>query len=208
MGLVLTQNITLIIVLFALSFPASAQDIRCETAGGYLMQRYAEGGDAQAQFRLSQRLDQPQCSIANQAQALDLLRRAAEQNHPEAAFLLGARYVVGLGVAEDLATGLSYLAIAADAGHLEAQFQYAMIRLESAHTDVHRDEALYWLGAAASQGDPKAALTLGHIYAGGLHGIGRHTCWASDWFDVAMLLAQDARVDVSELIPAGLNCEL
>jgi TPR repeat protein len=208
LGLDLLRNIAIFVFSAAHVVPAFAQDALCEDAGSYLVQRYAQAGDAQAQFNLSQRLDQPHCSLAEQAKALELLHHAAFQNHPDASYLLGVRYIVGLGVSEDPALGLSYLVNAAEAGHLNAQFQFAMIRLETAHTSDHRDQALYWLGAAASQGDAKAALALGHIYAGGLHGITRETCWAMDWFDAAEMIAQDARVDLSDLLPTGLRCDL
>jgi hypothetical protein len=29
-----------------------------------------------------------------------------------------------------------------------------------------------------------------------------------DWFDAAEMIAQDARVDLSDLLPTGLRCDL
>ncbi|MEL6682053.1 MAG: tetratricopeptide repeat protein [Pseudomonadota bacterium] len=167
------------------------------------MKRYAEIGDPQAQFQLSETLSAEGC----QQEALHWLQRAVAQDHAEATFILGIRYVTGNGVTEDLLRGLNLMEKAARIGHLEAQFQYAMVLLDSSASRDHRDQALYWLGAAASQGDTKAALTLGHIYAAGLHGVEQHTCQASDWFEAATLLASDVNLDISNLIPDDLRCD-
>ncbi|MEO0931837.1 MAG: tetratricopeptide repeat protein [Pseudomonadota bacterium] len=182
---------------------ADAHAGSCAGAGEYLLERYAQNGDPQAQFQLSEALSAEGC----QQEAMRWLQRAVAQDHAEATFILGIRYITGTGVAEDLLHGLDLLEKAARIGHLEAQFQYAMVLLDSSASHDHRDQALYWLGAAASQGDTKAALTLGHIYAAGLHGIEQHACQASDWFEAAMLLARDVNLDVSNLIPDDLRCD-
>jgi len=204
------MRLFLICLLCVITMPTEtfAQADVCDGAGHHLIARYAQSGDAQAQFQLSQDLAHDACSAENRTEALLWLHRAAAQNHSEASFLLGVRYLVGLDVTEDTARGLALLEQAAQGGHLEAQFQFAMIQLQSGTSPERHAQALYWLGAAAYQGETKAALALGHIYADGLHGIARHDCWASDWFTAAQILAQEAGIDVSALIPRDLRCDL
>ena len=197
------QRLAIVTVpLIALS-AADAHAGSCVGAGEYLLERYARSGDPHAQFQLSETLSSEGCP----QEALRWLHRAVAQDHAEATFILGIRHITGTGVAEDLLHGLGLMEKAARIGHLEAQFQYAMVLLDSSASHDHRDQALYWLGAAASQGDTKAALTLGHIYAAGLHGVGQHACQASDWFEAATLLARDVDLDVSNLIPDDLRCD-
>ena len=184
-----------------------AQDTSCAGANTYLVQRYAEAGDPEAQFQLSQLLSRAICEGSDLAFGLDWLHAAAAQDHGDASLILGIRYVTGLDVPEDINRGLDLMEVAASTGHLEAQFQYGMLLLDQSQSDVHRDRALYWLGAAASQGETRAALTLGHVYARGLHGVQRQGCWATDWFEAATLLAQDAKIDVSHLVPPNLHCD-
>lgn len=186
---------------------ASAQtNETCAGLGGYLIERRAQEGDREAQYYLHQILSRADCSVREQQQALGWLHRAAASSHPEAAFQLGIRYVTGFEVVEDLRRGLLLFETAAAAGHREAQFQYAILMLASASSTEHRELGLYWLGAAASQGDTKAALALGHIYADGLHGITKESCWAIDWFDAAFSLAEDAKIDIAHLIPSDIEC--
>ena len=197
------------IALFASPVAAIGETAEaCIGLRGHLIERKAEAGDQDAQYYLHRILSDESCSQQEQQEALNWLERAATSGHPEAAFQLGIRYVTGFDVVEDLVRGLALMETAAIAGHREAQFQYAMIMLGSASSREHREIGLYWLGAAASQGDTKAALTLGHIYAGGLHGVSKETCWATDWFDAAFSLAEEAEIEITHLVPSDIECNV
>jgi TPR repeat protein len=59
-------------------------------------------------------------------------------------------------------------------------------------SDARRSEGLFWLGSAASLGDPVAALVLGRLHQEGLYGIEVDPCLALDWYGVAAAMGMAA----------------
>lgn len=90
------------------------------------------------------------------AQALPLLRRAAQDHHPEAQYQLGLLYARGSGVEKNLAQAHQLLRAAAMQGHHRAQ--YYLGHMYGRGDGVKKDfqEAFVWFWLAASYGDAGA----------------------------------------------------
>ncbi|MEL6683156.1 MAG: tetratricopeptide repeat protein [Pseudomonadota bacterium] len=186
--------------------PQTAVAANCTSASTRLLTPYAEAGDAEAQFTLSQSLSGLECDDAELATAMFWLDRAAQSGHPEAAFYFGIRLILGEDVLQDQPRGFQFLTTAAEAGLVESQHHLGLLLLEASETEAMKEEGFYWLGAATAQGDVISAITISQVYKYGLHGVPKNQCLAFDWLETARLLAVDAAQDVPPPIPAVGGC--
>ena len=76
------------------------------------------------------------------ANAVQWLRKAAQQSHMEAQYHLGVCYAEGKGVARDLAEGRRWITRAANAGHPEAQRWLASDKDAARMSNVARDGSI------------------------------------------------------------------
>jgi len=187
-------------------YPQAAQASICTTASTRLITSYAEAGDTEAQFILSQNLSRPECDDADLATAMFWLDRAARSGHPEAAFYLGIRLIIGEDLLQDQPSGFQFLTTAAEAGLVESQHHLGLLLLEASNTEAMKEEGFYWLGAATAQGDVISALAISQVYKHGLHGVPKNQCLAFDWLETARLLAVEASEDVPPPIPVVAGC--
>lgn len=118
------------------------------------------------------------CSASVQAALLE----SAQSGHEGAQYYVGAMLFDGICGDMDEAAGLAWMLQAAERGLVDAQHDYGRLSLVSATTDREREEALYWLGAAAGEGDALSALALAHLHETGMHGLDRNICLALDWY--------------------------
>lgn len=96
-----------------------------ETAAS-LLQRAADAGSAEAQFRLAQLYEKGKGVPKDAAKALALYQASAAQDYPNALNDLGVLYFNGeLGLPQDQAKGLAYFEKAANLRQKEAMFNYA-----------------------------------------------------------------------------------
>lgn len=100
-------------------------------------------------------------SKATSAEAVGLIRRAAEQGHPAAQFELASILAYGDGVEKDMTEGALWCRKAAEQGHTEAQF--CMVSLSLYLPDNTRGGQYRWLQMAAENGHPVAQLHMGHF---------------------------------------------
>ncbi len=101
-------------------------------------------------------------------QALEHLRRAAEEDHPGALANLGVMLHDGLGVERDLAGSAQLTLRAARAGFPQAQFNAFYFHYHGEGLSRDEGAALKWLRASSDQGYSKARLTLASFMRAGL----------------------------------------
>lgn len=92
----------------------------------------------------------------NIADALPLLRRAAEVDHPEAQYQLGILYARGDSVAKDMSESHRLLMAAAIQGHYKAQYYLGHMYGRGDGVKKDYQESLVWFWLAASYGDTGA----------------------------------------------------
>lgn len=171
----------------------------------------AEAGHANAQAIVGQFIVTGQCDDRDASlwMGMNWLISAADQGHIGAAASLGRLFETGKTVPRSYPKALHYYRQSAEGGSVMAQHRLGMLLMVGAGGGAP-DTAmgLYWLGAAASQGDGVSAAAIGLFHARGLHGIAPDTCVALDWFEASELL--DARVPVqtfkAQLGPSVSDC--
>ncbi|MBV6657431.1 MAG: sel1 repeat family protein, partial [Devosiaceae bacterium] len=125
------------------------------TAGAALASAVPETGGSQS-FSMLDHI----CSASVQEQLIEY----AEDGHEGAQYYVGALLFDGICGELDEAQGLAWILAAAERGLIDAQHDYGRLSLVNASTQDQRFEALYWLGAAAGQGDALSALALAHLH--------------------------------------------
>lgn len=91
------------------------------------------------------------------ATALKESRSLAKKGDAEAQNALGAMYIQGLGVKQDLQEGMKWLRLSAEQGFSEALFAMGMLYSEGKGIEKSDIEAYKWYLLAASKGDSMAA---------------------------------------------------
>lgn len=99
-----------------------------------------------------------------------LLTRAAELGYPQAQFKLAWRYDDGEGVTKNVDSAMHWYRRAAESGVTDAQLNLGVL-LEGLDTPDSLNEAVFWLGLAAEEGETKAMTVLASIYFRGPHAI-------------------------------------
>jgi TPR repeat protein len=90
------------------------------------------------------------------AGAMRNYRIAADQGHLESQNDVGMFYVMGMGVAKNVAEGEKWLRKAANAGHPTAQRNMGFLYMEGMGVPKDRAKAIAWFRKAAAQGDDEA----------------------------------------------------
>lgn len=105
----------------------------------------------------------------NYTSAFNTFKKLAEEKNTEAAYILGNMYYKGLGTAVDSDRAKYWLKIAADKGHGEAAFDYALILLNNS-SRVSKDitDGFYYLELSADNGYDNAAKKYIEIVRSGL----------------------------------------
>lgn len=87
----------------------------------------------------------------------------AEAGDPDAMFNMGQAYRLGRGVPADMERAEQLYRLAAQAGHLQAADTYGLMLFQ----DGRREEALPYVQAASTRGDPRAQYLLGVAHFNG-----------------------------------------
>jgi TPR repeat protein len=101
------------------------------------------------------------------ADVIDEVRRLADGNHHEAAFLMGTAYAEGLGVEENQELAMAWYYRAADLGNMLAQHNLGNAYHEGNNAPQDFGIAAYWFHRAAEQGDALPMFWLGQFYENG-----------------------------------------
>lgn len=113
-------------------------------------------------------------------------RQAAERGDPVAQYQLAGFYMTGYGVDQNMDVAYQWTLKAAENGHTDAQFEVAMILIDSVHTD-DQQKARRWFEACAmayhkrsNAGDTEAQRRLSWMYETG-NGVMQNTEQAELW---------------------------
>lgn len=102
----------------------------CKAVGAALLVEAADMGDADAQYELGCRLRVENKYVQSDQQAFYYLEKAVDQLHPGALFLLGAVYLTGDCVKQDIASALWCFHRASEKGHAGAAIAYGSLLLK------------------------------------------------------------------------------
>jgi TPR repeat protein len=111
---------------------------------------------------------QARMSPKNEAEAVKWFRRAAEQGHREAQFVLAYACEEGIGISTDAKLAVEWYRKAAEQGHRSAQRTIGVYHLHGDLLPKDAKEAAHWLQLAADQEEPAALYNLSACYRNGL----------------------------------------
>ena len=132
----------------------------------------AERGDPAAQYLLARTLFDGNRNLpADRVLARAWLQKAAGQDHPQAAYLLGLIYKNGYGIGANQTAATAWFARAAAHGDADAMFMLATAYLEGAGVKADQAIALRWFQQAAEMEQPLAAQTLAYALRDGTLGL-------------------------------------
>jgi len=115
------------------------------------------------------------------ADALAMLKAAAEHGEAWAQSYLGVMYANGQGVTRDGAEAVKWYRKAADQGHAGAQFKLGVIYEGGRGVPRDEAEAATWYRKAAEQGNGYAQFNLATMYEGG-RGVAMDEAEAAKWY--------------------------
>jgi TPR repeat protein len=126
-------------------------------------------GQAEAQYRLGKAYFDGYILQKNNREAVNWLRKAADQGYAKAQTGLGVMYARGLGVPQDRVQAAKWFRKAADQGLAVAQNQLGVLYAEGKGIERNWDEAVVWFEKAAAQGykTPQLNLMLARIARSG-----------------------------------------
>lgn len=185
-------------VLDARAFSNDDENSICEAIEPSVL-KAAQNGDIEAQATAGHTLVLGDCAVSEHTvqMAIGWLTSAANESHLGAIVSLAIVYHTGELVPADHAKAIGYYRQAAEADLVDAQHTLGVLLVASGKPE-QREEGLYWLGAAATQGDGVSAAFLGMLHDKGLHGVAVDHCAALDWYEAGVLL--DAPVPVQNFI--------
>jgi len=135
-----------------------------------ILQPLAEGGDADAEYRLAKLYESGYGVPANRRRAFDWYRKAADQQHHLAEYRLARLISYDHTLLADLtdtqqdAEAARLFQLAAEAGVAPAQAQYGYFLAIGRGLPPDTAAALVWSRRAAEQGDPDDAYDLKRAY--------------------------------------------
>lgn len=146
--------------------------------------------------------------IPDEVYAAKLYARSAELNFVPAALKLGRAYEFGhLGCPQDAALSIHYYTIAAMGNDAQAQLSLAAWYTVGAGTSFPRneDEAFEWALRAATNGLPRAQVTVAFFLQNGI-GCNRDILEAAKWMEKAASSGDELAVKyISEQLPKKMN---
>ena len=128
------------------------------------LQSKASAGDASAQLELSRAYYYGRGLDKDPEQALQWVKKSAENGHVEAMEGLAFLLAKGEGVERNEETAVKWYRQAAEKGSSKAMFSLGILLRQSEELQPSPDESLRWLEKAAKKGDPKAQTFLGKLY--------------------------------------------
>ncbi|HEU5283601.1 MAG TPA: tetratricopeptide repeat protein [Burkholderiales bacterium] len=114
------------------------------------------------------------------ADAVNLLKPAADAGDAEAALFLGNIYLYGSGVPPDFEAARGYLELAAREGRVDALYNLGSIYDKAIGVPRDPQRAMRWFGLAADQRDAQAQLNLALFYLRG-DGVEKDPSLAEQW---------------------------
>lgn len=190
------QVLSLVTLLASFSFQLSAMTATVQQAAGAndpnkrlgldisALKQQAQGGDANAQYKLGRSYMTGSGVAQDYEQALEWSTKAAKQGSADAEFLMGYMHEHGLGVKKDYGKAFLYYSSAAKDGHSTAQNNLGSMYERGEGLRKNLVEAAAWYQKAADQRDPVAQCNLASIYLLG-KGTTKNDEQAAVWFKAA-----------------------
>ncbi len=118
-------------------------------------------------------------------QGINLLRQAATQGHPMAAFELASLHEMGVGVKKDFQQAKAYYEIATKNGHRNAHFNLALLLTNETAPFSDLVEARKVMQVIAQRGDVEAQYVLATLYKSTINGTASEPKQAIHWLQSA-----------------------
>ena len=142
----------------------------------------ARAGNVNAQYRLGGMYSKGLGVKKDYAAAIEWYRKAAEQGHATAAYLLGLTCANGLGgIVRDDVAAVQWFQKAAEQGYASAQFDLGVMYDSGRGVAQDNPTAAHWYQKAAVQGNASAQCNLGVMYMNGC-GVVQDDAAAVQWF--------------------------
>lgn len=123
------------------------------------LHRAAENGEAEAQYQLGMNIVQRAWQHSEplaMIDAVEWIRKAAEQSHVSAQFMLGALYEKGRGLIQDYGLAHDWYLRAARQGNALAMERLGLMFARGRGIEQDLEQAYVWLNLAAARGDHEA----------------------------------------------------
>lgn len=120
--------------------------------------------DAESVFQQGRAFLSGQGVTKDPKMAFDLMKKAAELDHPEAIGGLGYFYANGVAVEKDEVEAVKWFRAGAEKGGSKAQYNFARMLLDGKGVEHNPATGQEWLRKSADQGLADALFTLGNIY--------------------------------------------
>ena len=154
--------------------------------GNAALRAAAINGDPDAAYEIADRYLAGRGVNSDTSEAIKWFERAVTKGSAVAAFRLGMAFEKGLGVPKDRARARTNYVLAANAGHLKAMHNLAVMTVEEPAADNKPDyaTAIPWFRKAAGHGLRDSQYNLGVLYARGL-GVPQNLAESFRWFALA-----------------------
>ncbi|MBF0584305.1 MAG: sel1 repeat family protein [Magnetococcales bacterium] len=126
-----------------------------------MVQPYAEGGHAYAQFALGSLYQNGEGVPKDPVRSLEWFLKSAEQGYAKAQYSAARQFYHGIGTTEDMAKAFHWYQRAADQGDLDSQVNVGRGYSRGQGVAVDKSQALLWWRRAADAGHPIAQLNMG-----------------------------------------------
>jgi localization factor PodJL len=156
------------------------------TIGTSSLRQAALAGDPAAAFEIGERYLAGTGVTASAQEAIKWFERAVAKGSAAAAFRLGMAYEKGQGVQKDRGRARTNYVLAAEAGHLKAMHNLAVMIVEDSGPSGKPDyaNAIPWFHRAAERGLRDSQYNLGVLYARGM-GVSQNLAESFRWFSLA-----------------------
>lgn len=141
-------------------------------------------GDANAQFVLALRYSEGRGVAKDDAKALSLATKAAQQGLVIAQYRLGAMYERGIGVEKDLVQAKGWYERAAKGGNRKAMHNLAVLYADGVGIGQNFQQAASWFRQGADYGLPDSQYNLAILLERGM-GVDKNLTEAAKWYAIA-----------------------
>src|SRR4030065_676346 len=163
------------------------------------LQKKADAGDADAQFKLGLIYGKGDGVPKDAAKAAEWMQKAAAQGNADAQLRLGKMYYIGEGVPKDAAKAVEWYQKAAAQGNAVGQYSLGWMYYEGEGVPKNAAKAFEWYQKAAAQGDAYAQSSLGDIYIKG-DGVPKDWVLAYAWFNLAAAQGKKNMKEIRDLL--------
>lgn len=172
------------------------------------LQRQAQSGDANAQYRLGMAYEHGIGVPRDLAQAMNWYKKSAAEGNANGEYYLGAMYQYGIGTQQDYAQALSLYQQAAKQGHTEAENSLGVMYRNGLGVQQDNAQAIAWYQKAAAQGYVVSETNLGEMYQNGF-GVPKDYAQAIAWYQKAAASGYpQAQADLGWMYQSGTGTQV